>query len=78
MMAEFRIFKNREGKIYWLFHQSGNGRIIAKSWEDYESISDCMFDIEVLQDQVKLSEINDDIKTMEVKKKGFPLFKNYK
>ncbi len=78
-MAEFRILRNKEGKIYWLFHKSGNDKIIAKSWEEYDSLSDCMFDIEVLRDQVKFSEINDDIKTKEVKKKkGFLFFKSLK
>ncbi len=75
-MAEFSVVRNHNGKIVWLFSQSGSMKIIAKSWDEYDSVEDCVFDIEVLRDQISLADLNDDVKPMNgVKKKGrFSLF----
>jgi uncharacterized protein YegP (UPF0339 family) len=75
-MAEFNVVRNRNGKIEWLFAQSGSQRIIAKSWEEYDSVTDCMNDIELLKEQIRIAEVNDDVKPIRVKKKNkrFSLF----
>ncbi|MGA1820801.1 MAG: hypothetical protein ACMUHU_07330 [Thermoplasmatota archaeon] len=81
-MAEFRILKNGNGKMVWRFYQSGTFQTLAQSWKEYDSLSECLYDIEVMRSQTGSAKVDDDIKTgIEVqdekkkeKKKKFFLF----
>ncbi|MGA1793892.1 MAG: hypothetical protein ACMUHM_08075 [Thermoplasmatota archaeon] len=62
-MAEFRILKNGNGKMVWRFYQSGTFQTLAQSWKEYDSLSDCLYDIEVMRSQASKAMVDDDIKT---------------
>ena len=74
-MAEFKMVRDRSGGIKWLFVQSGSKKIIARSWDEYKSTSDCMYDIEILKAQIRTAEIDEDVKPMNIKQKSvFSIF----
>lgn len=78
-MAEFSIFKNERGKLIWRFYQSGSLQLIAESWKEYDSLSECLFDINIMKSQGPTALVDEETKPLielkkEKKKKKKMLF----
>jgi uncharacterized protein YegP (UPF0339 family) len=67
-MAEFSVFKNERGKLIWRFYQSGNFQLIAESWKEYNSLSECLYDINIMKSQGPEASIDDEVKPSHEKK----------
>jgi uncharacterized protein YegP (UPF0339 family) len=70
-MAEFSVFKNERGKLIWRFYQSGNFQLIAESWKEYNSLSECLYDINIMKSQGPTAAVDDETKPLlELKKEN--------